>query len=102
LFSSTGGKQQLRFMAIDECHLYASFGIEFRSEFYLLRGTLLEQLNTCTQHNIVILFMTASATKSMVEDLELLTALTFAKPNDVLWPSDLASIMHHSIRIKTC
>jgi hypothetical protein len=93
-------KSNVRFLAIDECHLYANFGIEFRAEFFLLRAAILDKLTQGPDHNIVVLFMTASATKGMVEDLEFLTGLVFNKPNDILWPSDIESVMRRNVGIR--
>ena len=87
-------------LAIDECHLYANFGIEFRSEFYLLRQFVLDKLSGCLTHNIVVLFMTATATKGMGEDLEFLTGLSFDKVKDVLWPSDLEAVKRRNVGLR--
>jgi hypothetical protein len=90
----------LRFVAVDECHLYANFGIEFRSEFYHLRTNLFEPLSLSCW-NIPILFMTATGTQSMVDDLQSLTSLTFDSELDVFWTSNPVTTQRRNIDIKS-
>ncbi len=78
----------LRFVSIDECHLFSSFGMEFRHECYSLRPILFEKLNNNPNgRHVPIMLMTATPTKQMINDLETLTGLKVNTTN-VIWTND--------------
>lgn len=56
-------KRTLSFIAVDECHLFASQGMEFRGEFYGLQEALFSSVTNHASSSVPILFMTATATK---------------------------------------
>jgi superfamily II DNA helicase RecQ len=91
-------KQKLKLVAIDECHLFANFGMEFRNEFVKLQEELFSLL-AATEESIPVLFMTATATRRMVDDLETLTHLSFDTENDILWSSDPVAFSRPEIDI---
>ncbi len=74
------------FLCIDECHLYAQFGLEFQLEFAKFKDAILQAI-VSKQAPVPILCLTATATKQTVKDFEALTALTFCKPDNLHWPS---------------
>jgi superfamily II DNA helicase RecQ len=89
----------LRLVAVDECHLFANFGIEFWAECYHLKEHLFSKLHLAPI-NIPIVFMTATATSFMVDDLELLCGIQFNKDHDIFWPSDLCSVRRRNLGIQ--
>ena len=89
----------IRFIAVDECHLYASHGLEFRQEFGDLKEILFNMAKRNTTIPIPILFMTATASDEMVNDVELLTGLTFDKTNDFMWPHHHSGVHRRNIFI---
>ena len=60
--------------------------MEFREEFSHLRSCLFQIAEKQSTEPIPILFMTATASLRMVNDLERLTGLTFKPQDDMLWP----------------
>ena len=92
-------KGALRFVAIDECHLYAGHGVEFRQEFGELKAAFLDKLETHSPIPIPILFMTATASLSMVKDLEFLTDLSFDRTKDFVWPHQHSGVHRRNIMI---
>jgi superfamily II DNA helicase RecQ len=76
----------LRMVCIDEVHLFVSHGLFFRSEFFQLKTNFFDHLATS---NIPVLFMTATATKIMLEHLEHLTGFGI-DPRNLIWPAMLA------------
>ena len=89
----------LRLVAIDECHLYAGHGIEFRQEFGALQSTFINKLQKVSVIPIPLLFMTATALLSMVNDLQLLTGLSFDPQSDFLWPFHHSGVQRRNIFI---
>ena len=87
----------LRLLAVDECHLYAAHGIEFREEFGELRKFLFRLVEKRIQYPIPVLFMTATASKSMVQDLEQLTGLPVHPTNDMLWPQYHSGVQRRNV-----
>ena len=80
----------LRLVAIDECHLFATHGMEFREEFGALRKCFFKVLQKKTKVPIPVIFMTATASPPMLQDLSSLTGISFDFSNDLVWP------FHHS------
>jgi hypothetical protein len=80
----------LRLLCIDEVHLFVDFGLAFRDEFGALRPFLFDLLwndppsrnnrqntaNSTTTTTIPILFMTATASKPMCDDMERLCGIS--------------------------
>ena len=89
----------LRLLSVDECHLYASHGMEFRAEFGQLRKCLFRTILRETKHPIPILFMTATASQSMVNDLSALTGLSFDLQRDLIWPSSHSGVQRRNVFI---
>jgi hypothetical protein len=91
----------IRFIAVDECHLYASHGVEFRTEFRSMKPLLFDLVsNSGTATHVPMLFMTATATASIVDDMEKLSGLVFNKSNDVLWPSSCKDFSRRNVGIQ--
>ena len=87
----------LRSVAIDECHLYASHGMEFRREFGELRKCLFHLMEKQLTAPIPILFMTATASQSMVDDLTTLTGLSFNPTQDLIWPANHSGVERRNL-----
>ena len=87
----------LRLLAIDECHLYASHGMEFRAEFGELRKCLFKTLTRQSKIPIPVLFMTATASPAMVDDLQTLTGLRFDVKEDLIWPHRHSGVHRRNI-----
>ena len=72
----------LRLVAIDECHLYAEFGLSFRAEFFGLKPVLFDVISG----HVPILYMTATASRMVVQAMDTLTGIPLS-PENILWPS---------------
>jgi superfamily II DNA helicase RecQ len=83
---------RLKLVCIDEIHLFAQFGLWFRSEFFALRDALFKHLLVFDRarqpHRIrvPILGMTATANALLLRQCSSITGLTFKK-EDIFWPS---------------
>ena len=76
-------RKLIKFLVIDEIHLFAQFGNTFRSEFGQLKRSLFERL--CQLDTMVpTLFMTATCTLPMINDLEFMTSYSITNRH---WPS---------------
>jgi hypothetical protein len=84
-FQSLIKKKLLITLSIDECHLYASFGVEFRREFVALRECLFQHVQQA-EYSIPVLFMTGTGSRPMIGELEQLTGLVFSIEDNVKWP----------------
>jgi superfamily II DNA helicase RecQ len=63
-------------LCVDECHLYAQFGAEFGAEFYGMKAPLFVPI--CKYRPMMpIMFLTATASTTVLDDLEDLTGLSF-------------------------
>ena len=66
-------KGVLKLLVIDEAHLFTKFGVYFRSEFAKLEPALFRKpvvsRNGATLTKIPILFMTATASKQILEQI---------------------------------
>ena len=84
-------------LCVDECHLYAQFGSEFRSEFHALKAKLFDVI---IQHRptMPILFLTATASDHVLKDLENLTSLQFDRTH-LLWSSVPSSVSRREINL---
>jgi superfamily II DNA helicase RecQ len=94
-------KDSIRLVCIDEAHLYASFGVEFRSEFYALHAILFEQLKLKRPKNInvPVLLMTATASQSMINDITALSGVHLTNTNNVIWPNDVKRMSRRNVGI---
>ena len=90
-------KGTLRLIGIDECHLYAAHGLEFRDEFGHLRKCFFNLAERNTTQPIPVLFMTATASSSMVSDLEHLTGMSFHPTDDMIWPNCHSGVHRRNI-----
>jgi superfamily II DNA helicase RecQ len=82
-------------LCIDECHLYAQFGAEFRSEFGSLKPCIFDPIVNY-RSTMPILFLTATASKTVITDLEGLTGLHFDKTN-LLWSPAPSSVSRRQV-----
>ena len=86
-------KKMLKLIVIDEIQLFVSYGLSFRTEFASLSSTLFSHVkksNSTCQTTIPILFMTATCTTLMVEQLQTLTGLKLGTNYDnVYWPNSM-------------
>jgi len=88
----------LSLVACDECHLFASQGMEFREEFSKLKQVLFDVIKKGVSC-IPVLFITATASEVMVSDLEALTSLVFNTPYDLLWPCNIMGVQRRNVFI---
>ena len=86
----------LRFVALNEIHLFVHFGMTFRLEFAALKELLFQYLlgdsipgKTC----IPILLITATCSKNILNYLQLLSGLTIESTFNCLWPEPC--VMEH-------
>ena len=79
-------------MAVDEIQLFVHYGLSFRHQFAMLSATLFKDLKVGkTKTKIPVLFMTATCTVQMFEQLQTLTGLTFQKDKlNVFWPDSVS------------
>ena len=89
----------LRCIAVDECHLYASHGREFRLEFSELKRLLFQVANHRTKLPIPVLFMTATPSPLMLHDLQKLTSLSFHPITDLIWPHHHSGVHRRNISL---
>ncbi len=80
-------RRRLRLIAVDECHLFAKFGLNFCNKFAMLNDVLWKHVRETTSRGqyyskVPLLFMTATGTVPMCQQLETLTGFHF------LWPAD--------------
>jgi superfamily II DNA helicase RecQ len=94
-------RDTIRMVCIDEAHLYASFGVEFRSEFYALQGILFEPLKNKRPKNInvPVLLMTATASQSMINDITTLSGIQLTNTNNVIWPNNVKRMSPRNVGI---
>ena len=62
----------IKFVLVDEIHLFAPFGNTFRNEFGQLKRSLFDKLSQST-NKVPTLFMTVTCTLPMIEDVECIT-----------------------------
>jgi hypothetical protein len=80
-------KDLLKLLTIDELQLFVQFGRRFRNEFFALKEKVFAPLSLSggKRTKIPILFMTATATTTILEQTSLLTGLSFSRRN-IFWP----------------
>jgi hypothetical protein len=90
LFQLLIDKSLLVLFCIDEAHLFVQFGLWFRDEFLSLKQHVFQKLSRGGNKSIVpILFMTATATETIINQITLLTGLSFDTSLNVFWPTPL-------------
>jgi hypothetical protein len=83
---------------VDECHLlYAQFGAEFCGEFKDLKACLFNPI-VRYRPSTPIIFLTATASKTVLTDLEDLTGLSFDR-TDLLWSASPSSVARRQVYI---
>jgi superfamily II DNA helicase RecQ len=97
-------RRRLRFIAVDECHLFAKFGNNFCDEFALLRDVLWKHVRESSSRGdyyskVPLLFMTATGTMQMCQQLETLTGFHFLPDQSFLWPTDSFSFRRRNVFI---
>ena len=77
----------LKLLTIDELQLFVQFGRRFCNEFFALKQKVFAPLSFSggRRSRIPILFMTATASTTILEQTTLLTGLTFCRRN-IFWP----------------
>jgi hypothetical protein len=81
-------KKLLRFVSVDEIHLFVHFARSFRQEFAWLKPYLFSKLQargSAMRTTVPVLFMTATCNETILENVELLSGLKFHQAN-VFWP----------------
>ena len=91
----------LRIIAVDDIQLFVHYGLSFRSQFAMLSTTILKQIKVDKYATKVpVVFTTASCTLEILEQLQLLTGLTFMPDQcNIFWP-DSEVLMKRSIYTK--
>ena len=78
----------LRFVAVDEIHLFVHFARSFRQEFAWLKDCLFSKLHyrgSSSRTTVPVLFMTATCNETIMKNVEVLSGLKFHAAN-VFWP----------------
>ena len=96
-------KNGLTLLAIDEVRLFAQFGLYFQDEFLQLRPLVFDKLriggtrqsNNSYRSMVPILFMSATVTIFMVEQLEAMTGFSLQASN-IFWP-DVVGMRQRSV-----
>ena len=92
----------LRLFSVDEVQLFVQFGLRFRSEFFAMKLKVFRHLllGAGGATRCPVLFMTATADQTILQQTELLTGLTFAPPN-LLWPpADLLLVRRCNFKVR--
>ena len=90
----------LRLVCIDEVHLFVHYGLSFRREFAMLSSTLFRHLINDNglgyRTKIPVLFMTATCTRRIFEQMQALTTLKFYNSLvNVHWPGPIDMMNRH-------
>jgi hypothetical protein len=87
LHRSSLDKHPLKLLTVDESQLFVQFGRRFCNEFYALKAKAFAPLSLSggKRSKIPSLFMTATATATMLSQTTLLTGLVFSRCN-IFWP----------------
>jgi hypothetical protein len=87
LYRSLLDKDLLKLLTVDELQLFVQFGRRFRNEFFALKEKVFAPLSLSggKRSRIPILFMTATATTTILSQTTLLTGLVFSRRN-IFWP----------------
>lgn len=89
MFKHALASSSLKLVVVDEAHLFAQFGLWFRDEFLALKALVFDPLTNDGGRTtrVPVVFMTATATKVLVEQLEKITGLSFDRHLNVFWPN---------------
>jgi superfamily II DNA helicase RecQ len=80
-------------LCVDECHLYAQFGAEFHAKFHGIKALLFAPI--CRYPPMMpIMFLTATASTTVLDDLEDLTGLSFDR-TELLWSAAPTRLRGH-------
>lgn len=83
------GSGLLRFVCVDEAHLFVHYGLSFREEFAMLSATLFSHLVSSenrSRTNIPVMFMTAICTHKFFLHLQRLSGLKVNPGyNNIFW-----------------
>ena len=93
----------LRFVAVDEIHLFVHFARSFRQEFAWLKPYLFSKLKargSSARTTVPVLFMTATCTKTILNNVELLSGMTFHVAN-IFWPPP-SGMQHRNVQLDIC
>ena len=96
-------KRLLRFVAIDEIHLFVYFARSFRKEFAWLQPYLFSKLQSqgsASMTTVPVLFMTATCNEMIVQNVELLSGLKF-HPANIFWPPP-PGMRHRNVVFDIC
>jgi superfamily II DNA helicase RecQ len=72
----------LKMVCVDEVHLYVMHGLHFRPQFFQLKDILFDKMKT---YPIPVVFMTATATEEMIQNVKRLSGLSISRSN-TNWP----------------
>jgi hypothetical protein len=91
-FESPNGGHKLRSFTVDEVHLFCQFGMYFRSEFLRMKSAVFQRLqdkrsNDAYTTHCPILVMTGTCNKTVVNQFEKMSGVTFHKPTNIFWPN---------------
>ena len=91
-------RKLLRLVAVDEIQLFVHYGLSFRHQFAMLSTTLFRDLKVGgIKTKIHVLFMTATCTVEMFDQLQTLTGLKFHKDKlNVFW-SNFFSMQNRNV-----
>ena len=82
-------------LCVDECHLYAQFGAEFHAKFHGIKALLFAPI--CRYPPMMpIMFLTATASTTVLDDLKDLTGLSFDRM-DLLWSTATSSVVRRQV-----
>ena len=91
-------RQSVRFsLCVDECHLYAQFGAEFRVEFHGMKAPFFAPI-CMYRPTMPIIFLTATASTTVLDDLKDLTGLSFDR-TDLLWSAAPSLVARRQVYI---
>jgi superfamily II DNA helicase RecQ len=82
-------------LCVDECHLYAQFGAEFRAKFHAMKACLFPPILKY-RPSTPILFLTPTASQTVLIDLEELTGLCFDQTG-LLWSGNASSVARRQV-----
>jgi hypothetical protein len=103
LLDSIIRQKLLRFVAVDEIHLFVHFARSFRQEFAWLKPYLFSKLQargSSARTSVPVLFMTATCNESIMKSVELLSGLTFHVSN-IFWPPP-SGMRHRNVLFDIC
>jgi len=93
------GNRTLSMICIDKAHLFVQFGRSFRAEFQELKPLLFDKIVLHREAekgvtlSVPVMFMTATFTKALLDEAEVISGLSLSNPRNIFWPT--ASGMEH-------